>query len=392
MTQSDDWESVDYHNLPHWLKRVSKPNQWVKKTYTKIFYSKPYDYKVEYAVIHGKLRISYWRSLSTKKPHPIIVKERSSHQLNSLHYLLIFLIFTGVCFVVLTQFNSINNPPTSEISAPIITGTQPTITLTPLKTSKITPSITPSPTTDYRKSPKTTPYPYVIDGSRKSISFTTYGGLSDYFSEKSHTYRYNPNEVIMALLENDYQNENLQPLVETIRKSSTNPDNQAKIAISLVQHIPYNWNKYYGTSMDWYYPYETLYNDRGVCADKSLLLAYLLNELGYDTVLFEFSGHMAVGVKGSPNYGFYNTGYAFIETTRPTITTYIPDTYLSGFKVSSNPNIIHLNGGKKVLDVSNEYRDAVRLKQLEGMGTVLDQTNYAEWLRISNNYNLQYDT
>jgi len=135
-----------------------------------------------------------------------------------------------------------------------------------------------------------------------------------------------------------------------------------------------------------------LYNNKVVCADKSLLLAYLLNEFGYETVLFEFSNHMAVGIKSSPSYDFYDTGYAFIETTRPTIITYIPDTYLSGFRVTSNPHIIHLKGGNKSLDVSTEYQDATRMKQLEAMGTVLDQSHYAEWLRISNNYDLQFDT
>jgi hypothetical protein len=51
-----------------------------------------------------------------------------------------------------------------------------------------------------------------------------------------------------------------------------------------------------------------------------------------------------------------------------------------------------LNGGKKVLDVSTEYRDAIKMKQLQAMGEVLDQSNYAEWLRLSNNYDLQYNT
>jgi hypothetical protein len=53
---------------------------------------------------------------------------------------------------------------------------------------------------------------------------------------------------------------------------------------------------------------------------------------------------------------------------------------------------IHLNEEKKVLDVSTEYRDAIKMKQLEGRGEVLDQSHYAEWLMISNNYDLQYDT
>ena len=58
---------------------------------------------------------------------------------------------------------------------------------------------------------------------------------------------------------------------------------------------------------------------------------------GGQRVFFEFSNHMAVGIKWSSNYDFYNTGYAFIETTRPMIITYIHDTYLSGFKVRPTP-------------------------------------------------------
>jgi hypothetical protein len=246
---------------------------------------------------------------------------------------------------------------------------------------------------DFKKSPKTISYSYVVSGDRDSIRFTTYGGLSDYFSKESHSYYSNADkEVIFELLENDYQDEYLQSLLDTIRKKSSDTNEQAKITISLVQHIPYNWNKYYGTSSDWYYPYETLYNNKGVCADKSLLLAYLLNELGYDTVLFEFSNHMAVGVKCSSTYDFYDTGYAFVETTRPIIVTYIPDTYYGGFTITSDPHIIHLNGGKKSLDVSSEYNDAIKMKQLESMGTVLDQYHYAEWLQITNKYDLRYET
>lgn len=276
-------------------------------------------------------------------------------------------------------------PPSTVTAAPEVSSTPPqAFRFTPIPTTQ---------NLNFKQSPKTTSFSYLINGNRESISFTTYGGLADYFSKKSHSYYSDPDkEVIQPLLENDYQNDNLQPLIDAIRKKSNNPNDQAKIAISVVQHIPYNWNKFYGTSMDWYYPYETLHHNKGVCADKSLLLVYLLNKLGFDTVLFEFSNHMTVGVKSSPDYDFYDTGYAFIETTRPTIITYIPDTYYGGFTISPNPHIIHLNGGEQVLDVSTEYRDAIKMKQLEARGQVLDQSHYAEWLRISNYYDTQYDT
>jgi len=136
--------------------------------------------------------------------------------------------------------------------------------------------------------------------------------------------------------------------------------------------------------------YETVHNHKGSAADKAILLAYILNELGFDTVLFEFSNHLAVGVKSSSKYDFYATGYAFIEATRPTIITYEPDTGYGGFAISQNPRVIHLSGGKRILDVSAEYGDAMRMKQLEEMGGNLNQSYRAELSRISDTYDLDY--
>ena len=388
MTGSDYWETVNYHILPHWMKRVSKPKHWIKNTYTKIFYGKPYDYKVEYAVVHGKLHINYWRKRSTENP----IAEHKSKSTPVLFYLLIIIVLAGIGFIWYNNSDLLNSAQSSIIPSPTIIAAAPSLSPTPLQTIRSTPIPT-TPNINFKQSPKTTSYSYISKGNHGIISFTTYGGLADHFSKEDHSYYHDfEKETIMELLKNDNQDEYLQPLIETIKKKSNNPDDQAKIAISLVQYIPYNWNAYYGVSKGWYYPYETLYNNKGVCADKSLLLAYLLNQLGYDTIIFEFSDHMAVGVKSSSNYDFYDSGYAFIETTRPTIITYIPDTYYGGFTITPNPNIIHLNGGKNSLDVSQEYRDATRLKQLEAMGEVLDQTNYYDWARISNYYDLQYDS
>jgi hypothetical protein len=242
---------------------------------------------------------------------------------------------------------------------------------------------------DYLRSPKTTSFSYFIEGNRRSLSFTTFGGLSDFFSGKSHSFYYDPDTgVIMDLLENTVQNEFMLPFIDMIRKRSVTGDDQAKIAISLVQRIPNNGNRYVRTQTDWYFPYEILHNNEGSAADKSILLAYILNELGYETVLFEFPGHMAVGVKSSPRYSFYDTGYAYIETTRPTIITYEPDAGYGGFSISQNPRVIHLIGGKKVLDVSTEYSDARRMKQLEQMGGSLNQSYRVELSKISDKYDL----
>ena len=390
MTHADDWEPVKYRDLPNWVKEDSKPRRWVRNTYKTVFYGDPYDYMVQYRVDQGTLTLSYWRTAHTfkrvKKPQKKIPPPSSR-----LLYGVIIFVVAVVGLVFLYQVLPSLSLPSPAIFPPAITSEVPDLSSPSLPT----PSPTPLPTTlsdaDYRQSPKTTSFSYVIDGNRRFMNFTTFGGLSDFFSSKSHSYHYDPdNGVIMDLLENEVQNENMRLFIDMIRKRSITSDDQAKIAISLVQRIPYNGNRYSRTATDWYYPYETVHNDKGSAADKSVLLAYILNELGFETVLFEFPSHMAVGVKSSSKYSFYDTGYAYIETTRPTIITYEPDAGYGGFSISQNPRIIHLSGGRRVLDVTTEYGDARRMKQLEAMGGNLNQSYRTELSKISDKYDLNY--
>jgi hypothetical protein len=392
MTHADDWEPVKYRDLPDWVKEDSKPRRWVRNTYKTVFYGDPYDYMVQYTVDQGTLTLSYWRTAHTfkrvTKPAKKIPRPSSR-----LLYGVLFFVVAVVGLVFLYQFLPSLGIPSPAISPPSITGEVPDLSSTSLPTQSPTPLATTLPDADYRQSPKTTSFSFFIDGNRRSMSFTTFGGLSDFFSNKSHSYHYDPdNGVIVELLENEVQNEYMRPFIDMIRKRSITSDDQAKNAISLVQRIPYNGNRYTRTTTDWYYPYETVHNNKGSAADKSVLLAYILNELGFETVLFEFSNHMAVGVKSSSKYSFYDTGYAFIETTRPTIITYEPDSSYGGFGISQNPRIIHLSGGRRPLDVSTEYGDAMRMKQLEEMGGNLNQSYRAELAKISDKYDLNYAT
>jgi hypothetical protein len=220
----------------------------------------------------------------------------------------------------------------------------------------------------------------------------TYGGLNNYFAGASHTYSSGENEDVVTtrLLENNIQDEYMLPIINQIKSKSTSSDEQVKIAISMVQHIPYDRASYISKSNGWYYPYETLYRNTGMCGDKSILLAYVLNELEYDVVLFEFSTHMTVGIKSDNAYDYRDTGYAFIEATSPNIITYVSDTYEGGVRLTEYPHIIHLKGGTRSLDVSQEYRDAIELKSLEGK--TLNSNLYHKWETITNKYDTQYNT
>lgn len=85
------------------------------------------------------------------------------------------------------------------------------------------------------------------------------------------------------------------------------------------------------------FPYETLYDNKGICTDKSYLEAAILKEMGYGAALLTFDKekHMAVGVKTPAGYTSFNTEYSYVETTSP------------GYKVGQLPTIDQETGGAK---------------------------------------------
>jgi predicted transglutaminase-like cysteine proteinase len=91
--------------------------------------------------------------------------------------------------------------------------------------------------------------------------------------------------------------------------------------VSFIQSLPYAVDSV-TTSYDEYprYPIETLVDNGGDCEDTSILMAAILNGMGYGTVLLSLPNHMAVGVLGgdemSGMYFTHNDGkYYYLETT-----------------------------------------------------------------------------
>jgi hypothetical protein len=381
----DDWEQIHYQELPDWMKEGLKTDRRITKSSTRIFSGKPFNYKVRYAVKGDIVSISYWRSVHKIKPS-------AQKKIPALIPVIILITLTALGGAF--YFNLVPIPP----DIPFLTCPPLADTVayfgnysTPARTERPTPVPLTTPGPGYQTSEKTVQYTYFTDSSRKSISLTTYGGFADYLSGRRISSG-SDKEVLRERMDNTDQLHYLQPLVDAIKNRSPNPDDQARISISLVQHLPYNARRSFQQAPEWYYPYETVYNNKGTAADKSLLLAYLLKELEYDTVVFDFSSSVAVGVKCSPDYDYFNTGYAFIDVTRPTIITYVPDTDYGGGSISPNPRIMHVNEGKRTLDVSAEYRDASHLRKLERIGGALNQSESLGMLRISRMYDLGYTT
>jgi len=183
-------------------------------------------------------------------------------------------------------------------------------------------------------------------------NFVVYGGVNDYLAglDRSISYYYVPpttKDFILRDLYNDVQQAYLNPLVDKIKLKSTDSNQQARIAISMVQAIPYDWDAFTTNNIVGRYPYEVLYDMKGVCMEKANLMAFILRDLGFGVAIFEFDAesHRAVGIKC--NHGNYNSNYCFIEATDYYPIGQIPSDYVGGADIrGATPEIVIISDGK----------------------------------------------
>ena len=205
-------------------------------------------------------------------------------------------------------------------------------------------------------------------------------------------------DFVMRMLNEENQRKYLLPLIKKIKNLTPNKDDQVRIAVSLVQNIPYDYESLKFLNTKDRYPYEVIYDNKGVCGEKSKLLAFILRELGYGVVLFyyEQENHMAVGIRCPKQYSQYiyrGEGYCFIETAKPTIITDNQEVYVGVGKLFSKPQIIYVSDGATFQTVYEEYKDArewIKLNQLsKASGGYLSLSNYRKWLFLANKYGIE---
>jgi len=230
---------------------------------------------------------------------------------------------------------------------------------------------------DYHTNPKNISLKYILKGKEGEMNFVVYEGFANYSSKLPRYIFYDKGEVPsrrdfkMLFLNEERQRDMLSPLIAEIQNLNKNEIEQVRIAISLVQNIPFgNSNKTssFGNSRVNYfrYPYEVLYDYEGICSEKSLLLAFILRELGYSTAIFYYApeNHEAVGIKCPKKYSINQSGYCFVETTAPSIITDDKIDYLGIGKLYSKPEIIPIFYGKSLKRGIHEYKDAKKLIKL----------------------------
>lgn len=232
-------------------------------------------------------------------------------------------------------------------------------------------------------------YTYRLNGKSDIIPLALSTKVYQDYTKKDSPSVHNGNSSYFLGYVNDpEQQPYIAALAKAIQEKTPVKDDQARIAISLVQHIPYHDGTQYR------YPYEVLYNGKGVCGEKSMLLALLLKELGFGSSVFYLlpEDHMTAGIKVSSPYDFRNSGYAFIEATEPYIITDSVTDSLAAFKFTSTLEVTPVGTGQALQSIANDYNDAREWAALEAKGSTLSTADYATYQALNTKYDLRYYT
>lgn len=225
---------------------------------------------------------------------------------------------------------------------------------------------------EYHFNPKFVNLSYVLNGRKNIINFVSYGGMANYLGNLSRSINYQKGQIPFRVdfklkyINESEQNYFLYPLVIAIQNRAKDKLDQVRIAISLVQNIPFaksEKNILVGNGDEvlyFRYPYEILYEYEGICGEKSALLAYLLKELGYKVSIFYFKdqNHEAVGIGCPSHYTFGESEYCFVETSGPSIISDSTLTYFGGITLGPNPEVMVISEGLSLPEGIKEYADA----------------------------------
>ena len=145
--------------------------------------------------------------------------------------------------------------------------------------------------------------------------------LYEYYQEMPRPPTKNYSVYVTHPLDDIYIERLVEEIQKTAQQKGFTEYETVEFAAAFVQSLPYTDDSV-TTPYDEYprYPIETLVDNGGDCEDTSILLASLIDKMGYGVVLIMLPNHCAVGVKGGENiHGTYweyeGEKYFYLETT-----------------------------------------------------------------------------
>lgn len=226
------------------------------------------------------------------------------------------------------------------------------ISLGQLPTSSITVKPTTTNTTSTAASSKTIVFSFRYQQEDYQITQALSTPLYLSYSQAPKTYTYYSSQELVdvrnefyglflkAKVGDDSLNRLAASLRETAALKSWTSDELLEFALAFIQYIPYDDSKVSAalSNSNPFYPYETLYLNRGVCSDKTFLAVALLRQLGYGAAILDFpeANHSALGVACPKEYSLGASGYCYLETTNYFPISVVPKSITAGQADSSD--------------------------------------------------------
>lgn len=188
-------------------------------------------------------------------------------------------------------------------------------------------------------------FSWEYQGKTFALSLSLFDSVYKFYQESPKEYAYYKElptnweeEYYEMFLKKEEKDDTIPVLASKIKdlakKNKFSFDEEIELALAFVQSIPYDEEKARNIEQNTKeekpnYPYEVLFENKGVCSGKSFLAYALIRELGYGVNLFEYKDqkHIALGIQCDKNYSTYNSGYCYAETTK------------SGHKIGIVPDI-----------------------------------------------------
>jgi hypothetical protein len=166
-------------------------------------------------------------------------------------------------------------------------------------------------------------YEWYYDDKKWTWELSIPAELYNYYQGMTRADTVNYSVYVTHPLDDEYIRELAMAIKDAADKSRYSKYKTTSLAATFVQNLPYNHDSE-TTPYDEYprYPVETLVDNGGDCEDTSILLASILDSMGYSVVLLNLPQHVAVGVLcgecvDGRYYPYNGENYYYLETTNP---------------------------------------------------------------------------
>lgn len=233
--------------------------------------------------------------------------------------------FCGLCHHAFTGSsgpgNELGDPlkPARELNlAPLIMAVVAALVITVFGWSLTRPSVFAEPS-----GPKVLAFDWDYGSRSYSLDLTLYQNVYRFYGNQPKGVLIGREEQGLAKYLNPKEGDDtVKDLVASINglaaQNDLSDEETVELAVTFVQSIPYDFEAVdTADARQPRYAYEVLYDNLGICSEKSYLAYAMLREMGYGVAVFTYpkENHMNIGIQSPLEHSTDQTGYSVVETT-----------------------------------------------------------------------------